>query len=296
MSVLQLLSKFFHNFRKQASDTPVSSRLIWRTRSIFYVLVILYTAIITFLFPQIQNELQPIKLQEFIFGPDIIKIVLLTAILWPLMEELFFRAGMVWGGKNVSFLLWSILFLVLKYFLGDSIEGLQLEQFYRSVISYGLFLLSVVGSFHILKPFFPRISRVYVRRPGWIFWILTAAFALAHITNFDTQTWNPLLLLLVVPQFLLWIMLGFIRIQWGLRYSIGIHIFHNWLQLIPLFILKQLAWASETNGSLLPLVPEHLAWNPRTIVLTLYWIILFLFVWYNILKEIKALNTSTQKI
>lgn len=175
------------------------------------------------------------------------------------MEELFFRAGMVWGGKNVSFLVGSVIFLIIKYLLSDTIENLGLEQFYRSLISYSLFLLSVVGSFRLLKPFFPRISRVYARRPGWIFWILTLTFALAHITNFDTETWNPLLLLLVVPQFLLGIMLGFIRIQRGLRYSILIHIFHNSLQLIPLFILKQLSGANQMTGSLMPLSPEQIA-------------------------------------
>jgi hypothetical protein len=292
MGALQLLSNFFKDYRKQSSQTPISSNLVWRTRSIFYVLVILYTLIITFFFPEIQNDLQPIKLQEFIFGPDMLKIILLTAILWPLMEELFFRAGMVWWGKNVSFLVGSVVFLMLKYFLSDTIENLELEQFYRSLISYSLFLLSVVGSFRILKPFFPRISRVYARRPGWIFWILTLAFALAHITNFDTQNFNPLLILLVVPQFLLGIMLGFIRIQWGLRYAILIHIFHNTLQLIPLFILKQLAGGTQMTDSLMPLSPEQIAWHPRSIVLTGYGTLLFVFVWYHIVTEIKTLNKS----
>lgn len=114
----------------------------------------------------------------------------------------------------MSWLLGAIIFLVLEYFFAHYLDGLIESQFYKSVIVYATYAACVILSFHCFRPWFPNLSRIYARWPGVVFWLLTVAFALAHIGNFDLDEWNRLMLLMTVPQLFLGIMLGFVRIQW----------------------------------------------------------------------------------
>lgn len=60
-----------------------------------------------------------------------------------------------------------------------------------------------------------------------IFWILTFGFAALHLTNFNSSFPIYLAPLLVLPQFFLGIMLGYIRVGWGFWYAVFFHATHN---------------------------------------------------------------------
>ncbi len=67
-----------------------------------------------------------------------------------------------------------------------------------------------------------------------IFWTFTILFAAVHFANFSSTVAIYLAPILVLPQLVLGIMLGYIRVGWGTRYSMLFHGIHN---AIPLSML-----------------------------------------------------------
>lgn len=296
MSVIKNLWKFlFHS--KRNLDLTFSWQLLFQTRSLFYVLVILYSLGIWYFFPDLTTVFQPIKLQEFVFGENIRLVLMLIVFLWPLMEELLFRAGMKWWWRNVSRLVWAIIFALIKYFLGDTISHLWINsQFLKSILWYGIYWFCVILSFHTLKPIFPSISRIYSRAWRLIFRVMTLAFGCVHLSNYDISQWNYLILLLIIPQILLWIMLWFVRCKRGLWYSILLHMFHNMVQIIPLLLMKQIIWKSTivtyTPGARSLITGS----NPSVIISSLFMMCIFFFVTRNMYNEIKALSMKNDAV
>ena len=72
------------------------------------------------------------------------------------------------------------------------------------------------------------------------FWASAIAFAAVHLTNFATA--GPAVLPLVLPQFMLALLLGYLRVTHGLWSAVLLHMLHN-----GLFI--SLVLASSSGGS-----------------------------------------------
>ena len=61
-----------------------------------------------------------------------------------------------------------------------------------------------------------------------MFWLSTIAFACIHLANFSEGNWMTLLPL-VLPQFILGALLGYLRVHYGLWTAIALHMIHNGL-------------------------------------------------------------------
>ncbi|MEL6485771.1 MAG: hypothetical protein AAFQ13_01315, partial [Pseudomonadota bacterium] len=61
------------------------------------------------------------------------------------------------------------------------------------------------------------------------FWLSTLGFALVHLANYTDASWAMLgiLLPLILPQFALGTMLGYLRVHYGLAPAIALHASHN---------------------------------------------------------------------
>ena len=145
------------------------------------------------------------------------EIILLVIIGAPVMEELAFRGWL--SGKPGP-----ILALALLGFGGI---GFAFVQSSSPVGGAVLILAGLVGA--ALALFFLR------KRPsmGWFakgfpifFWLSTIAFALVHLANFDEGS-LAVLLPLVLPQFILGMMLGYVRVRFALWAAILLHAAHN---------------------------------------------------------------------
>lgn len=288
MSALKQLYLFLTS--SKTTNSYFSLGFLFQTRSLFYCLVIVYTLWISYIFPNLLNELQPVKLQEFVFGEHSILVFVLAVLLWPLMEELLFRAWMRRWWWNVSRALGAFIFAFVKYLTYDFIQSLNIDsQFIISCIGYGMYVICVILSFHLSKPFFPRISRLYSRYWMFIFWLLTLIFWLVHLSNYNISEWWYMLLFLIVPQILLWVMLWFVRMKRGLWFAIMLHMFHNAVQIIPLLILKKISWTSDVLTYVPNLSANTVYTNPRMLMNAIYMSMLFCFVLRNILRECKYL-------
>ncbi|MEM6316589.1 MAG: CPBP family intramembrane glutamic endopeptidase [Bacteroidota bacterium] len=62
-----------------------------------------------------------------------------------------------------------------------------------------------------------------------VFWFFTLAFALMHITNFTSQVATYLIPILVLPQLILALLIGYVRVGWGFWYGVLFHAIHNFV-------------------------------------------------------------------
>ena len=96
-----------------------------------------------------------------------------------------------------------------------------------------LIFLQINSKINLLK----TIRNIWNKFYGWIFYLVSIAFGLLHILNFEPSL-NIYLLapVLVAPQILIGINLGYLRIRFGLIWSILFHAFYNGILLsIALF-------------------------------------------------------------
>jgi hypothetical protein len=87
-----------------------------------------------------------------------------------------------------------------------------------------------------------RAPLYFFRRPGlfpWAFYGFTTAFGLLHAFNFPAWRENwALLPLLIAPQCATGVFLGFIRVRFGLPWSMGLHALYNLILLGPALYLQ----------------------------------------------------------
>lgn len=145
------------------------------------------------------------------------QIVLLVVIGAPVMEELAFRGWL--SGKPGPFN------ALLALAVGAS--GFILTHAAEPALGALFVVAALIGA---------GLALVLLRNAGpmgWfarafpaLFWFSTLAFALVHLANFDEGS-LAVLLPLVLPQFVLGMMLGYVRVRFALWAAIVLHAAHN---------------------------------------------------------------------
>ena len=135
------------------------------------------------------------SLQKIFQEMEPVLIFFFAVIMAPLLEEVMFR--LILRFRSNFLILWSIHIGV----------ALQLGQ-KRSLLK--------------------TARKVWDKFYDWVFYLMTMAFGLMHIMNFEPSL-NIYLLapILVAPQILIGINLGYLRVRFGLIWSILFHAFYN---------------------------------------------------------------------
>ena len=137
--------------------------------------------------------------------------------------------------------------LVLALFLGvlDSLTPWNLQQhaFEELLDRFSIFQILVLATLVA-----PVLEELLFRGPLWFFrksayfsrafWFFTLLFALVHLTNYQGigRSWY-LAPLLVSPQLSLGIILGFVRVKFGLFSAIVFHAAYNAILLGPILLM-----------------------------------------------------------
>jgi membrane protease YdiL (CAAX protease family) len=168
---------------------------------------------------------------------------LITIIIAPIREELTYRLGLKFSIYNFSFAL-SFLLVILLYwtqvlFIKPTSDFYYIVQAitmpfdhidYLALIVLVLILGFIISM--ILKKFFneEKMKNLFSRRFTYIFYFFAIIFALSHLTNFENlgQIWF-IIPILLLPQIVGALILGYIRMRWGLKYAILSHIANNFL-------------------------------------------------------------------
>ena len=124
---------------------------------------------------------------------------------------------------------------VLIFFFAVIVAPLFEEVMFRLILKFRSNFL-ILWSIHIgvalhlgqKRSLLKTARKVWDKFYGWIFYLMTVAFGLMHIMNFEPSL-NIYLLapILVAPQILIGINLGYLRVRFGLIWSILFHAFYN---------------------------------------------------------------------
>lgn len=228
----------FYNYLKHPvislKSTSDSSSSLSKSVQLFVLIFILE---ILFLFPL----LAVIGVDELPHAFEMLKdtqtgwmIAGLAIIIAPIVEECIFRLPLKSPRTLMVYLfifLGFVIFIITEYFFPSS--GTLITAI--SGISLGVLFVYLLSQNGILKIFSNRNNY------PMFFYLIAIIFAFIHIFNFDLDyvVWwkGPVL---VLPQFLLALVLGYIRIRFGLIYSIFIHALNNAIPISMLFIFKAL--------------------------------------------------------
>ncbi|AWW72957.1 hypothetical protein CD351_00795 [Erythrobacter sp. KY5] len=148
------------------------------------------------------------------FTPLVIASVVIGA---PVLEEIFFRGWLSGKPAHIFALLAIILGAVAFGFAHQSAPMLGLAA---PVIG----IAAAIGLAYWLRDR-PPFGWFAFAFPAF-FWLSTIAFALVHLWNFEEGS-LAILLPLVLPQFILGALLGYMRVRIGLWAAIALHAAHN---------------------------------------------------------------------
>ena len=184
-----------------------------------------------------------------LFAQKNILLVIFLALIWaPISEELSFRLILKYSPFRFSFSVGFLLVLFYQIILSlfPAVTAalppwLADPTVWQALAHYVLFVgASGFGFGYLLKKSTDSkfIEKLYSKNFPWLFYALTTFFAFLHFFNYTDikQIWF-LAPIIVLPQFILSLNLGFIRVNYGLRWSILTHFGHNFMSAFPSIIL-----------------------------------------------------------
>lgn len=145
----------------------------------------------------------------------------IVIILAPFIEELIFQGFLKYSRVFIAFTLSFLLMIVTKFiFVSSVVLG----------ISIVLNILLVPLYVRVLRPFDAKLSMFWSKSFPYIFHITCVCFGLIHLTNYTGISNNYFLAIpLVTMQLISGYILGFVRMKFGLIYSIGVHSTWNFI-------------------------------------------------------------------
>lgn len=144
--------------------------------------------------------------------------VALVVLAAPFFEELFFRSWL--SGKPAAF--FSVLILLA------AVGALAVIGAKGGIGPAVIFLAGLLGALIALVLLWNKPQMAWFARAfPLFFWLSAAAFALVHLLNFPEEGVFWLALPLVLPQFVLGAIAGYVRVHYGLAAAIVLHGLHN---------------------------------------------------------------------
>ena len=159
----------------------------------------------------------------------------LAALLWaPVAEELVFRYGL----RRLKHLWWLLPLAVAAMLNGPGLAGGMLLAGFLALcwLPYG------AGRPTARRPLPWTLRRAYLRLFPWVFHLSSLAFSAVHLYNFNlAQTPIWLLPLLVLPQWVTGMVLGWLRVRRGIGAAILLHAIFNGGPLLLVWLVLQAA-------------------------------------------------------
>ena len=225
-----LLGQYLSFLRSPSLTTPVSppvslrhrSLTILRLYSVHLMLVLMVGSVIGLLGTRDSNT----AMDVFVQLPAWL-LFTLTVIAAPVVEELIFRLPLRATAVNVTL---PLSFVALFALGAISIPPLIVFAIALVLLGFNVYLWRS-------RPRLPKLQRWYQHHPRLLFYGTTLAFGALHITNYDPSVWQ-LMVLLVLPQTILGLWLGYVRLRYGFGWAVLGHAFHNGFVLSPILLIK----------------------------------------------------------
>ncbi len=158
------------------------------------------------------------EVQKLLDNP--ILLALMAVVFAPLVEEAVFRLPLRYSTGNLLLPLLLVL-LFIPSLVSPILSGV--------LIGVILLLLLIFYFFNQKKEqqLVAWLNDSWKEKFPIVFWFFTLAFAALHLTNFSDVVPFYLVPILILPQFALGIIIGYIRVGWGFWYGVLFHAIHN---------------------------------------------------------------------
>lgn len=171
-----------------------------------YFLLVIPIGVILFIITT-QLGISP-KILQLSYPERLVYGILLT----PLIEEIYFRLIYVFSKRNLYIVLFTTLCLIIVFILKSETHKIYL-------------FLSIFLLISILLVFYKKCNSGFNYHFKFFFYAFAALFAILHLFNFSgyEPTKIILVILFVIPQFILGIILGYLRLTFGFLYAVLFH-------------------------------------------------------------------------
>jgi len=256
--ITKSLALSFYSFvRNPRYDVPASEdkRKIWTVFRL-WAFVLALIAITEIPISILVSYSEYDEAQNLIFdllGSYPLYLIIFLFYIWaPLSEELAFRMALKYNPYKLSFS-FSILLLIVMDFSLSILDGFypQVSAWLSGVsdvyliCAYVFFVLFIgFGSGVFLKKKISqeKADKWYKKNFFYIFYASSLGFGMAHIFNYyNFQSQFYILPLLIWPQFIIGLALGYVRMILGLRWSMFMHFLHNFIFSAPFLALAFLS-------------------------------------------------------
>lgn len=216
------MKKIFNDFYSFVYKTEYEKKIKLNFKEfmcfLFFFLVSSFFLTIVLYF-YLKNTALDISLKSTFFSDFDYKTFLKIVIIVPVLEEFIFRSILVSNRLSLSAFLFAMLYLMFAYW--------GIDVFLNLTISLLIVSIQYYTNLRIPKMIYNKSFKV-------IIYSFSILFAIYHIWNFNI-TPQVLFLspLLLFPKFFIGISLSFIRVRFGLMFSIISHSLHN---LVPVLI------------------------------------------------------------
>ena len=152
---------------------------------------------------------------------------LVAVVAAPVIEETIFRLPLRPFASSITLISSFILYAGLA--VAQVAPGILLVAL-AMLVALNVYVWSQRSRVILFKKFYSQYPRL-------IFYFFTLLFGIVHIGNYTREVWM-LLPLLVLPQTIIGLWLGFVRLRYGFGWSIFAHGFHNGCVLLPTLLFK----------------------------------------------------------
>lgn len=232
--MIETLSSFWQFLKKpKLLKLSKDNKSLWRDLLWLIILDLLFAGIIMGIYYTLLHfEI----IDEYVEKFDILKkyglavSLFIGCILAPLIEESLFRWQL--RGKNLPiYFVCFTLAIITDYFTNST--------FLKLPIYIIFFLISL-----IIRGYFKRMDirkKVVFQRQsfGYLFYYTAIIFGLIHLTNIkDLTLSDPIFIIFVISQFFSGLSMGYMRIKYGLIYSMLLHGIFNLIMILLEFFFS----------------------------------------------------------
>lgn len=224
-----LLGSYFHFLRMpDLAEAPRNLGVRRTLRQILrlYTPHLLAILLIGLVISQVVVEGDNLLLEDVSSKQEIWGGLFLIVVLAPIVEEIICRLPL----RSAIFSFSIPISVLISCFLSI----LSVDPAISSATVLALLGLNIY--FAIKRPKISQLQRLYTRFSRSLFYLSAISFGAIHISNYDSRVWM-LMPLLVLPQFVLGLFFGFVRIRYGLRWAMFTHAFHNGCMVGPFLIV-----------------------------------------------------------
>lgn len=205
-----------------AVSMPTAAKSILRLYSVHLILLLVVLSLVS-LIPNVQDSN---NLLDSVEDLPIWYLPFAAVVMAPLLEEVIFRLPLR--------AFWINLFIPAALISIGAIGAIFNPGFplllLLCVVLIAVYTKDTGTRLSALQNFYNKYSRA-------IFYAIAVLFGAIHIANYDPDVWQ-FLPLLVLPQVVIGLLLGFVRLRYGLTWAIGLHALHNGCLLLPIFVIQ----------------------------------------------------------